>query len=79
MVVSVRASVLSCEKRVCCHRLAVYHKTDQMQRFGRLLIAGKQMRHPVGQMHITAMRGGPQWMSLFVMQQCQGTTARYFA
>lgn len=79
MVVRVRASVLSCEKRACCHRLAVYHKTHQMQCFGRLFIVGKHLRNPVGQMQITAILGGPQWMSLIIMQQRQGTTAQDFA
>jgi len=75
----VRQSVLSCEKRVSCHRLAVHHKTGQMQSFGRLFIADEHLRNPGGQMQITAMRGGPQWMSLVVMQQHECTTAQDFA
>jgi hypothetical protein len=31
-------------QEVCCHRLAVHHQVVQMQSFGRLFIAGEQLR-----------------------------------
>ena len=62
-----------------CHRLAINNEAGQMQNFGCLFVAGKQLRNPVGQMQITAMRGSKQWMPLVVMQQCQCTTTQDFA
>ena len=66
-------------QEICCHRLAVHDEVGQLQRFGRVFVAGEDSRNAIGQMQITAMRGRKQWMPLLVMQQHKCTTAQDFA
>jgi hypothetical protein len=79
MVIMVRPSALNCERRVCCHGLAIHDEISQVQRFARLFVAGKDGRNTSGQMQITTMRGRKQGMPLLVMQQHERTTAQDFA
>jgi len=79
MVVMVRPSVLSCERRVGCQRLAVNYEVEQRLRFSHLLVAGEHLGHTLSQMQIAAMGSDQEGVPLLIVQQHQRTAARNLA